>query len=129
VGKESNRCYGFVIVRFRELVIVCSIAIAPGDMLLFGMEPQQSQAAGNKQNQFMSPDQLDSLVAPIALYPDSLVRQNLAASTYPLQICCRGPVDAAEQQSERQEHRWRRPESRTSIPAFRPWWRFPACSI
>ena len=32
------------------------------------------------------PDQLDSLVAPIALYPDSLLAQTLVASTYPLEI-------------------------------------------
>ena len=31
-------------------------------------------------------DQLDSLVAPIALYPDPLLVQTLAASTYPLEI-------------------------------------------
>jgi hypothetical protein len=30
--------------------------------------------------------QLDDLVAPIALYPDSLVAQVLAASTYPIEI-------------------------------------------
>ncbi len=34
----------------------------------------------------MSADQLQQLVAPIALYPDSLVAQILAASTYPTQI-------------------------------------------
>ncbi len=33
-----------------------------------------------------SPDQLEQLVAPIALYPDSLVAQILMASTYPLEI-------------------------------------------
>jgi Protein of unknown function (DUF3300) len=32
------------------------------------------------------PDQLDSLVAPIALYPDPLLAQVLAASTYPVEI-------------------------------------------
>src|SRR5437764_4633973 len=32
------------------------------------------------------PDQLDSLVAPIALYSDPLLAQTLAASTYPLEI-------------------------------------------
>ena len=32
------------------------------------------------------PDQLDSLVAPIALYPDPMLAQVLAASTYPLEI-------------------------------------------
>jgi hypothetical protein len=31
-------------------------------------------------------DQLDSLVAPLALYPDPLLAQVLAASTYPLEI-------------------------------------------
>ncbi len=34
----------------------------------------------------LSPDQLDSLVAPIALYPDALVAQVLAASTNPDQV-------------------------------------------
>ncbi len=33
-----------------------------------------------------SPDELDQLVAPIALYPDKLVGQILAASTYPTQV-------------------------------------------
>src|SRR6187399_2230805 len=31
-------------------------------------------------------DQLDALVAPIALYPDPLLAQTLAASTYPLEV-------------------------------------------
>src|SRR6188768_632955 len=34
----------------------------------------------------LSPEQLDSLVAPIALYPDPVLAQALAASTYPLEI-------------------------------------------
>ncbi len=34
----------------------------------------------------LSNDQLDSLVAPIALYPDPLLSQTLVASTYPLEI-------------------------------------------
>lgn len=34
----------------------------------------------------LSPQQLQQLVAPIALYPDSLVAQVLAAATYPTQI-------------------------------------------
>jgi hypothetical protein len=33
-----------------------------------------------------SPDQVDQLVAPIALYPDSLVAQILSAATFPAQI-------------------------------------------
>jgi hypothetical protein len=38
------------------------------------------------QQQVWSPQQLDDLVAPIALYPDPLLGQVLAASTYPLEI-------------------------------------------
>jgi hypothetical protein len=34
----------------------------------------------------LSADQLDQLVAPIALYPDALVAQILAAATYPTQV-------------------------------------------
>ena len=34
----------------------------------------------------LSPQQLDNLVAPIALYPDPLLTQVMLASTYPLEI-------------------------------------------
>ena len=43
--------------------------------------PSWSRAEGS-----WTPADLDSLVAPIALYPDALVAQVLAASTYPLEI-------------------------------------------
>src|SRR5207248_4555300 len=36
--------------------------------------------------QTIPPEQLDSLVAPIALYSDPLLAQTLAASTYPLEV-------------------------------------------
>src|SRR5436190_11687242 len=42
----------------------------------------QDQTAATK----IPPEQLDSLVAPIALYPDNLLSQTLVASTYPLEI-------------------------------------------
>ncbi|MFZ0587153.1 MAG: DUF3300 domain-containing protein, partial [Candidatus Sulfotelmatobacter sp.] len=57
-----------------------------------GQPQDQMQAApapmGPAQRQFtpLPPDQLDKLVAPIALYPDALVAQILAASAYPTQI-------------------------------------------
>src|SRR5215471_18424946 len=34
----------------------------------------------------LAPEALQALVAPIALYPDALLAQTLAASTYPLEI-------------------------------------------
>src|SRR5271165_3472386 len=33
-----------------------------------------------------NPEQLDAMLAPIALYPDDLLMQTLMATTYPLQI-------------------------------------------
>jgi len=53
--------------------------------------PQQqgnypSQQAPAPQGQPLAADQLDQLVAPIALYPDALVAQILAGSTYPTQV-------------------------------------------
>jgi len=47
-----------------------------------GSEYEQSQA----QAQPLSAEQLQQLVAPIALYPDALIAQVLAASTYPAQV-------------------------------------------
>jgi hypothetical protein len=50
---------------------------------------QNAPAPGNQPAQqapLLSPNQLDDLVAPIALYPDPLLGQVLAASTYPLEI-------------------------------------------
>ncbi len=46
----------------------------------------QSDAASEQAPPKIPADQLDSLVAPIALYPDPLLAQVLAASTYPLEI-------------------------------------------
>jgi len=48
--------------------------------------PPDENAAPPQQWNALSPDQLNQLVAPIALYPDSLVAQILAASTYPTQV-------------------------------------------
>jgi hypothetical protein len=45
-----------------------------------------AQAAAEETAPKIPPEQLDSLVAPIALYPDPLLAQTLVASTYPLEL-------------------------------------------
>ncbi len=47
---------------------------------------QDAQAPQAPPHALQTPDQLRQLVAPIALYPDSLVAQILAASTFPEQV-------------------------------------------
>lgn len=71
----------------RLLVMICIILLVPGDSLSQASSPEpQKPAASQQQNAKIPPDQLDSLVAPIALYPDPMLAQVLAASTYPLEI-------------------------------------------
>ncbi len=49
-------------------------------------QEQQDQAPPPPHSAQLSPEELQKLVAPIALYPDALVAQILAASAYPTQI-------------------------------------------
>ncbi|MGB0006586.1 MAG: DUF3300 domain-containing protein [Candidatus Sulfotelmatobacter sp.] len=49
-------------------------------------QDQAPPPPGAPQSSALSPEQLQKLVAPIALYPDALVAQILAASAYPTQI-------------------------------------------
>jgi Protein of unknown function (DUF3300) len=73
---------------FRSLLVVVStIALMPGDTLAYMQTTGSAQAPSSvDQAARIPPDQLDSLVAPIALYPDPLLAQTLAASTYPLEL-------------------------------------------
>lgn len=49
-------------------------------------DPQGQQQQGQPPYTQQTPEQLQQLVAPIALYPDSLVAQILAAATFPDQV-------------------------------------------
>src|SRR5579859_3475736 len=64
-------------------MLVLSFAIWPSDLTAFQDVQTPSPAAQDAQP---NPEELQQLVAPIALYPDSLVAQILAASTFPVQI-------------------------------------------
>ena len=66
-----------------------TIALATGDCIAYFQASQTPQAKPSSSEQpaaKLPPEQLDSLVAPVALYPDPLLAQVLAASTYPLEI-------------------------------------------
>ena len=51
-----------------------------------GQQQPPPQAQPQPEQQPLSQQQLQQLVAPIALYPDALLAQVLAASTYPLEV-------------------------------------------
>src|SRR6201993_2311254 len=72
------------------ITVICVVVIVPGDTLAeppsFQAQSQSASAKTQAPPTKVPADQLDSLVAPIALYPDPLLAQTLAASTYPLEI-------------------------------------------
>ncbi|HLK46595.1 MAG TPA: DUF3300 domain-containing protein [Bryobacteraceae bacterium] len=63
----------------RAVSIVCTLLLVlfPAGALLTAQAPPP---------QPLSPEQLDTLVAPVALYPDSLLSQVFVAATYPLEL-------------------------------------------
>lgn len=78
------------------LALAVSFAAAPQQLLAFQeaqdqpqqdvQQPAQNAAPAAPAYTPQTPEQLQQLVAPIALYPDSLVAQVLASSTFPAQI-------------------------------------------
>lgn len=64
-------------------VMVCVVLMVLREPALWALA---QPASGIPQPSKIPSDQLDSLVAPIALYPDPLLAQVLAASTYPLEV-------------------------------------------
>ncbi len=90
--KIFGRAAGFLRPRLGRQVLVSLLSFA----LLFTTLPQNLSAYQDAQAPAQTtpappytqqtPEQLQQLVAPIALYPDSLVAQILAASTFPEQV-------------------------------------------
>jgi hypothetical protein len=76
----------------RLLSVICVVLLIPGDTLASATYTGGSQTTAppsspaQAQATKIPPDELDSLVAPIALYPDPMLAQTLAASTYPLEL-------------------------------------------
>lgn len=71
-------------LQLRLVAFIWVTILAPRQMLLLAQSgaPQQLDPTETQ----LSATRLDSLVAPIALYPDPQITQILAASTYPLEI-------------------------------------------
>jgi Protein of unknown function (DUF3300) len=90
-------------VALREIVLfslrMCSLAFLLSDVSVCFAQPPSATAdtqthlqisttelPGDEPAPTIPPEELEALVAPIALYPDPLLIQVLAASTYPLEI-------------------------------------------
>jgi hypothetical protein len=83
--KSSRTTYrGWSVQAF--LVVLCAFLLTPGETVTYAQQAEQQAAAPEQEAPKIPNDQLDALVAPIALYPDPLLSQVLVASTYPLEI-------------------------------------------
>ncbi len=71
----------------RQLTAVfCALLLIFGGATSAATESARQAAPSTGEATKIPNDQLDSLVAPVALYPDPLLAQTLAASTYPLEL-------------------------------------------
>ena len=69
------------------VAIVCAALFMPREFVVLAQDTTPAPAGATEPAAAkLPPEQLDSLVAPIALYPDSLLAQTLVAATYPLEI-------------------------------------------
>jgi hypothetical protein len=68
------------------LAVLGALLLTPGETPSYAQQAEQQAAPAEQPPPKIPNDQLDSLVAPIALYPDPLLSQVLVASTYPLEI-------------------------------------------
>src|SRR5208282_4505664 len=86
LGKQSLVCLLSVALMF----VTWPLSLSAQDQDAQAAPPQDAQAPpqGGQAPPYaqQTPEQLQRLVAPIALYPDSLVAQILAASTFPDEI-------------------------------------------
>src|SRR6476620_8684436 len=76
---------------YTSVAIFCVALLAPDEGFLLAQQQAQPQVMTTTTTETtpapkVPNDQLDSLVSPIALYPDPLLAQTLAASTYPLEM-------------------------------------------
>lgn len=70
----------------RSVAVSLTFVLFGAEAWLFAQQPPAPAQAPAGAAQTLSPDQLDDLVAPIALYPDPLLSQLLVACTYPLEV-------------------------------------------
>src|SRR5688572_6462502 len=83
VGRNSMAvgCAMIVVLGDGRLIAQAATPAAPA-----ATPAPATTAAAEPAEPKLSSDQLDALVSPIALYPDTLLAQALVASTYPLEI-------------------------------------------
>src|SRR5256886_1013521 len=71
---------------FHAVIAIVGLALSSTAFAQQAQSQEMTTTTNDQETTTLPPGDLDSLVAPIALYPDQLLAQTLAASTYPLEI-------------------------------------------
>ena len=86
-------------INTRSISVFCAVLLVAQQPYTFAQQPQSAGGSGAQSQATLTAGQLDSLVAPIALYPDAILSQVLVASTYPLEIVEAGAMVQSTRQS------------------------------
>src|ERR1051325_5728725 len=78
---KSRRC-----TLIHAVIVSVALALSSTALAQQAQSQEMTTTTNDQETTKLAPEELDSLVAPIALYPDDLLAQTLAASTYPLEI-------------------------------------------
>lgn len=73
-------------MRQRNTITILTVAVILGAVTISMAQGSDPSSVATAETQSWTAEQLNNLVAPIALYPDPLLSQVLAASTYPLEV-------------------------------------------
>ena len=86
IGRSAKRAHGL-------FALAVAIALAADPLIVEAQQspapaatPAESEAEQPPENSAFTREELEKLLAPIALYPDPLLAQMLPASAYPVQI-------------------------------------------
>jgi hypothetical protein len=71
---------------FRQVLSISCVLLVAGMGTVALAQTPNTPPPARAQSQTLAPQQLDNLAAPIALYPDPLLGQVLAACTYPVEL-------------------------------------------
>src|SRR5437016_9252496 len=71
---------------FHAVIAIVGLALSSTAFAQQAQSQEMTTTTNDQETAKLAPQELDSLVAPIALYSDPLLAQTLAASTYPLEV-------------------------------------------
>ena len=69
-----------------KAAILCSVLLVPGTLLAQTTTATDTAAITEETAGLMTPEELQTLVGPVALYPDTLLIQILVAATFPFDV-------------------------------------------